>query len=76
MMKWNTRKLHPKSVFNYWSIILQSETFQKAQKTKLNLFTLNSAASGEMQKTLGLQEKKKLCNDNHLFFLIKEKEHK
>ena len=58
MMKWNTRKLHPKSVFNYWSIILQSETFQKAQKTKLNLFTLNSAASGGMQKNLRTPRKK------------------
>lgn len=60
------KKLLPKSVFNYCSIILQSETFQKAQKNKAEPFILKSAASGEMQKTL--EYKEKLCNDNHLFF--------
>lgn len=75
MMKWDTRKLLPKSVFNYYSIILQSETFQKAQKTKLNLFLLKSAASGEMQKTLGIQGEKSYAM-TITYFLTKKKEQK
>ena len=75
MMKWDTRKLLPKSVFNYCSIILQSETFQKAQKTMLNFFMLKSAASGEMQKTLGIQGEKSYTM-KITYFLIKEKEQK